>query len=113
MPPCIKLGLKKGNKMKKAIKKELLRLIKKLNPEIQKRATFQFGEYKSDGQKIILADLDDTTKPPVITLYLRSLEKWLISDLAKVISHEIIHTFTEKEKEAYQKQNKMDFWRKT
>lgn len=52
------------------------------------------------------------TQPPVITFYLDAIEKVGYDEniLKQVISHEIIHTFSKNEQDAYSKQNKMNFF---
>jgi hypothetical protein len=53
------------------------------------------------------------TQPPVITFYLKSIEKIDINEniLKQIISHEIIHTFSRSEQEAYSKQKNMSFFK--
>lgn len=98
--------------MGKPLKKEITKLIKKLKPEIRQRATFIFGEYKTEGDGLVLADTAYMTEPPVITFYLKSIEKIDINEniLKQIISHEIIHTFSKSERDAYSKQNNISFF---
>jgi len=97
--------------MQKEIEREIIKLIKNLKPEIKKRAVFLFNDYKREKDKLILADTELFSNPPVITFYLRSIEKIFINELKNYLSHEIIHTFTKNEQDAYSKQNKMDFFK--
>ena len=96
------------------LKNQIINLIKELKPEIQQRATFIFAEYKGEtSNRLVLADTTYMTQPPVITFYLKSIEKIDINEniLKQIISHEIIHTFSRSEREAYSKQNNISFFK--
>lgn len=95
------------------LKNQITNLIKELKPEIRQRAAFVFGEYKIEGNKLVLADTTYMTQPPVITFYLKSIEKIDINEniLKQIISHEIIHTFSRSEREASSKQNNISFFK--
>lgn len=92
---------------------QISNLIGLLKPEIRNRATFVFGDTKDEAtEKLVLADTAFMTHPPVITFYLKSIERMNVSEdiLRQIISHEIIHTFSKSELEAYSKQKDMDFF---
>ena len=99
--------------MEEVIKNQIKELIKQLKPEIRKRAAFKFGDYKFEDNKIVLADTAFLTKPPVITFYLQSISRIAINEniLKQIIAHEIIHTFSKSERQAYGKQNKMNIFK--
>lgn len=62
----------------------------------------------------MLADTTYMTQPPVITFYLKSIEKIGVNEniLKQIISHEIVHTFSKSELQAYSKQNNMNFFKR-
>jgi predicted Zn-dependent protease with MMP-like domain len=99
--------------MEELLKDQITKLIEDLKPEICQRATFNFGDYKIEENKLVLADTSYMTKPPVITFYLQSIEKINPNEntLKEIISHEIIHTFSKNERDAYSKQNKMNIFK--
>lgn len=98
------------------LKNQIVELIKALKPEIRERAAFVFGGYKGEASdRFVLADTAFMTVPPVITFYLKAIEEMGTTEniLEQIISHEIIHTFSKNELEAYSKQNFMDFFDET
>jgi hypothetical protein len=98
--------------MEEVLKEKITELIKELKPEIRDRAAFKFGDYKFEDNKLVLADTAFLTKPPVITFYLQSIARIAVDKnvLKQIISHEIIHTFSKSERQAYGKQNKMNIF---
>lgn len=100
--------------MQEIIRSQIDDLINGLKPEIKERAVFVFRERKdeSDG-RMVLADTAYMTEPPVITFYLETIERMnpTREELREIISHELIHTFSRSEIEAYSKQGKMNFFR--
>ncbi|MEI6499350.1 MAG: hypothetical protein WCO23_05290 [bacterium] len=100
--------------MNEILKNRIEKLIEELKPEIQQRATFVFGEFKAEkDNQLVLADTAYMTEPPLITFYLQSIEKISPDDdvLKQIISHEIIHTFSKSEDDAYSKQDSMNIFK--
>lgn len=100
--------------MSETIRIRIEQLLNTLKPEIRQRAVFVFRDRKGGAEgKTVLADTAYLTEPPVITFYLETIEKMSPSmeALKQIISHELIHTFSKNEVEAYGKQGSMDFFR--
>lgn len=99
--------------MQEIIKLQIEQLLETLRPEIRDRAVFMFGSSKNEGDgTMTLADTAFMSEPPVITFYLETIERINPSEeaLKQIISHELIHTFSKSELDAYSKQGSMDFF---
>lgn len=99
--------------MQDMIRLQIEQLLKTLKPEIKERAVFMFGSSKNEGDgTMALADTAFMSEPPVITFYLETIERINPSEeaLKQIISHELIHTFSKSELDAYSKQGSMDFF---
>lgn len=97
--------------MKKHIQRKIEELVNTLKPEIRDKAVFIFSDEKiilSD--KVVLANNNNTFEPPVITIFVKAINDMFTVELQKIIAHEIIHCFTRKEEEAYQRQGKTSLW---
>lgn len=101
--------------MQEIIRFQIEHLLDRLKPEIRKRAVFIYRERKegSDGRNV-LADTSYLTEPPVIAFYLSTIGEMNPDEetLKQIISHELIHTFSKNEIEAYSRQVTMDFFKK-
>ena len=100
---------------------EIEELVDKLRPEVKSKAVFMGNE---NADRKAGATCNSNTNPPTIVFHLNALEETyrpaLQKSLKQLISHELVHaiqgrietdTLTSKEKEAYTKQSKMDFWK--
>lgn len=99
--------------MQEEIRLQIDKLLDSLKPEIRARAVFVFRDRKEEiGGRTVLADTAYLTEPPVIAFYLETIEQMnpSVEVLRQIISHELIHTFSKSEIEAYSKQGKMDFF---
>jgi|SRR3990167_2308217 len=90
---------------------EIEEMIERLKPEIKQKAVFTSVK---DGDREAGAKCYHGFNPPTIEFQLNAIEETLrpaiIKSLETLLNHEIIHAFGEKkEKEAYQKQDKVDF----
>lgn len=99
--------------MKKVIEKEVEKLIEQLKPEIRKRFVFRFSDdlLKENKNRIVLANTMSGMKPPLITFFNKTIGNHIRAQLKEIISHEIIHTFTKDERDAYGKQGKLKFFK--
>jgi len=101
---------------------EITDLVAKLKPEIKKKAVFMGNE---NADRKAGASCNPMTNPPTIVFHLNALEEtwrpYLKKALKQLMSHELIHAIqgrittenlTTKEKEAYTKQSKIDFFKK-
>lgn len=100
--------------MNEIIRFQIEHLLDVLKPEIRKRAVFIYRERKDevDG-RTVLADTSYLTDPPVITFYLNAISEMNPSDttLRQIICHELIHTFSKNEIDAYSMQGELKFFR--
>lgn len=83
-----------------------------LKPEIKEKFVSSFTD---GGQEGIWATTMKSFNPPVVTFHLNEMKKPVIDFIRQVISHEIIHCFQPlsqewKEKEAYNRQDKLKFF---
>jgi hypothetical protein len=96
---------------------ELEDIIRELKDEIKEKAIFKSIR---DGNNKIGANCNRLTNPPTITIHINSLEETFRPSIKKAIehllNHEIIHAIQEPhntietiEKEAYTKQDKVNF----
>lgn len=104
----------------KYLNSEIEELVDKLKPEIRTKAVFM-GDENADRKAG--ATCNYNTNPPTIRFHLNALEETyrpaLQKSLKLLMSHELVHAIqgpirvdevNKKEKEAYIKQSKMDFW---
>lgn len=108
--------------LKDYIEKRLEELIKRLNPKIKKKCLFRIvdecitSSISPSVYKTTHASCYSNLKPPLITIYLGSLKltysNFIVNDLTKLLTHEIIHSFGIKdEKKVENKIKKMNFFK--
>ena len=93
------------------IEAEIEELVEGLKPEIKQKAIFSSIR---DGDLRAGAKCDYSVSPPLIQFQINALEETfrpqIIKSLGLLLNHEIIHSLGEiREKEVYQKQDKVNF----
>ena len=94
-----------------AIEGEIERQLSLVKPELKSKFVYRIIDKAQD--KKILATLDKTYYPPLMTIVLDNIERELRTRLREIITHEIIHVlqYRGEEPEAYRKQGFMKFYR--
>ncbi len=101
---------------KKYLEEEIENQINFLRPEIRKRAIFRSV---IDGDEKVFASCNRSLNPALITFNINSwaneIEPKIKRNIREVLTHELIHTMQDLsqsgvEAEAYEKQNKLNFF---